>query len=116
MCTSFPWTTECYQSQRLSGSDVGDAPVQDRQDRVPGFSTRALQASHLSIVGAGGFGSHLACGLARKGVGCLSVVDHDTVEMSNLNRQCFVADDIGHPKALRLASADRSRGRTAPCC
>lgn len=53
--------------------------------------------------GAGGLGSHIGEGLARKGVGKLILCDEDTVEPSNLNRQKFYARDLWRNKAVCLA-------------
>jgi tRNA A37 threonylcarbamoyladenosine dehydratase len=46
-----------------------------------------LQTSHVLIAGIGGVGSFVAEALARLGVGQLTLVDHDVVSSSNLNRQ-----------------------------
>ena len=46
-----------------------------------------LQNSHVLIAGIGGVGSYVAEALARLGVGKLTLVDHDVVSPSNLNRQ-----------------------------
>lgn len=46
-----------------------------------------LLASHILIVGAGGLGSAAAPYLAAAGVGKITLVDHDTVELTNLQRQ-----------------------------
>ena len=52
------------------------------------------------VVGAGGLGHPAACYLAAAGIGKISVVDFDCVEMSNLNRQVlFSPKDVGKPKA-----------------
>ena len=46
-----------------------------------------LLASHVLIIGAGGLGSPVALYLASAGVGCITVVDHDRVDATNLQRQ-----------------------------
>ncbi|WP_425261208.1 HesA/MoeB/ThiF family protein [Rubrivivax sp. RP6-9] len=61
---------------------------------------RRLLASHALVIGAGGLGSPAALYLASAGVGRLTVVDHDTVDLTNLQRQ--IAHDlsrVGQPKA-----------------
>ena len=60
---------------------------------------RLLKASVL-IVGAGGLGSPVALYLAAAGVGTLGIVDHETVELSNLHRQILHGtSDLGRPKS-----------------
>ena len=46
-----------------------------------------LKDSHVMVFGIGGVGSHCIEALARSGVGRLSLVDHDVVSVSNINRQ-----------------------------
>lgn len=46
-----------------------------------------LQEARILIFGIGGVGGYVTEALARSGVGHLDLVDHDTVELSNLNRQ-----------------------------
>ena len=46
-----------------------------------------LEQSHVAVFGAGGVGSHCIEALARSGVGTLSLIDHDTVSLTNINRQ-----------------------------
>lgn len=59
-----------------------------------------LQQSRVLVIGAGGLGSPILMALAGAGVGHLTVVDHDIVSASNLNRQfLYTAADIGQPKA-----------------
>src|SRR5262249_45460421 len=51
------------------------------------------------LIGAGGLGSPTAYYLAAAGVGTIGIVDHDTVDLSNLQRQILHANDrIGIPK------------------
>ena len=50
-------------------------------------SLKRLEGSHVIIFGVGGVGGYVAEALARSGVGHLSLVDKDTVSVSNINRQ-----------------------------
>ena len=60
---------------------------------------RKLKESKVLMVGAGGLGSPLASYLAAAGVGTLGVIDFDTVEFTNLQRQIiYSTDDVGKPK------------------
>ncbi len=59
-----------------------------------------LKQAKVFCVGAGGLGSPALLYLAAAGIGTLAVIDHDTVEASNLQRQVLFADsDIGQLKA-----------------
>jgi bacteriocin biosynthesis cyclodehydratase domain-containing protein len=59
----------------------------------------ALGSCTVALIGVGGLGSWTAAGLACAGIGGLVLVDDDTVELSNLNRQIlFTPEDIGVPK------------------
>jgi len=58
-----------------------------------------LAASHVAVFGIGGVGSYAIEGLARSGMGKLTLVDHDVIELSNLNRQIHATHKtIGQPK------------------
>ncbi len=63
-----------------------------------------LLASRVLIIGLGGLGSPLAMYLAASGVGHLTVVDHDKVELTNLQRQIVhTTDTIGQDKTASAA-------------
>ncbi len=62
-----------------------------------------LLGSHVLIVGAGGLGSPAALYLGSAGVGHITVVDHDTVDSTNLQRQiAHSLAELGQPKALSV--------------
>ena len=48
-----------------------------------------LRNAHVAVFGIGGVGGHTAEALCRSGVGTLTLVDNDTVSLSNINRQIF---------------------------
>ncbi|EGV28820.1 UBA/THIF-type NAD/FAD binding protein [Thiorhodococcus drewsii AZ1] len=63
-----------------------------------------LGASHVLVAGLGGVGSFVAEALARAGVGALTLVDHDRVAPSNLNRQLVaLRSTVGRLKADVMA-------------
>jgi len=67
---------------------------------------RRLLASHALIVGAGGLGSPVALYLGTAGVGRITIVDGDRVDLTNLQRQiAHVVARIGAPKAASAALA-----------
>lgn len=69
-----------------------------------------LAQARVLVVGAGGLGSPLLLYLAAAGVGKLGVVDHDHVELSNLQRQvAFTMADLGRSKAQAAAAAASAR-------
>ncbi|MBL4903420.1 MAG: tRNA threonylcarbamoyladenosine dehydratase [Desulfocapsa sp.] len=60
---------------------------------------RLLTQAMVTIVGLGAVGGYAAEGLARAGVGRLRLVDFDTIQLSNINRQILALDNsIGLPK------------------
>ncbi len=63
-----------------------------------------LAAAHVAVVGLGGVGGYAAEALARAGVGRLTLVDHDTVGETNINRQmCALQSSLGRAKADAVA-------------
>lgn len=67
---------------------------------VGGAGQKRIAEGRVAIVGAGGLGSPAALYLAAAGVGRLTIVDSDEVDLSNLQRQILhAATDVGRPKA-----------------
>ena len=65
-----------------------------------------LLASHAVVIGAGGLGSPVALYLASAGVGRITLVDHDTVDATNLQRQiAHNLERLGQPKAESAKAA-----------
>ena len=68
-----------------------------------------LENAHVAVFGVGGVGAAVVEALARSGVGELTLVDSDTVSLSNINRQLIATHDwVGKPKVeaakARIAS------------
>mgnify|MGYP000790144288 CR=1 FL=1 len=73
-----------------------------------------LAQSHVAVFGIGGVGSFAAEALARSGIGRLTLVDNDTVSLTNLNRQlCALHSTLGQYKAQVMA--DRVRDIHPDC-
>lgn len=65
---------------------------------------RRLRDAHVLVLGAGGLGSATLMSLAGLGVGTLTVVDQDLVELRNFARQfTYTEAEVGQPKAERVA-------------
>ena len=87
-----------------------------RQILHPAFGEegqKRLKHSHVVVAGLGGLGCAASTYVACAGVGRLTIVDRDSVELSNLNRQVlYCDDDIGKQKssaaAARLAKLNPS--------
>ena len=62
-----------------------------------------FSAAAAAVCGLGGLGSHIAPALARAGVGKLLLIDFDRVELTNLHRQNYKADQVGRYKTEALA-------------
>ena len=80
-----------------------------REEMLLGARAReCLRRAHVIVLGIGGVGSYAAEGLARAGIGRLTLVDNDTVGMTNLNRQlCALHSTLGQYKADVMAARVR---------
>ncbi|MDO5409707.1 MAG: tRNA threonylcarbamoyladenosine dehydratase [Lachnospiraceae bacterium] len=72
-----------------------------------------LRQAHVAVFGVGGVGGYVTEALARAGIGKLTLFDHDTISVSNLNRQIIAGyDTIGRYKTEvmkeRIANIDDS--------
>jgi len=68
--------------------------------QVGGVGQRKLKAAGIAVVGAGGIGSAVIPALAGAGIGRLTIIDSDVVELGNLHRQPLYRErDAGYSKA-----------------
>ena len=73
-----------------------------------------LAASSVAVFGVGGVGSFTAEALARAGVGRLTLIDHDTIDVTNINRQIHaLTETVG--KAKTTVMAERIRAINPHC-
>ncbi|MET0252394.1 MAG: HesA/MoeB/ThiF family protein [Novosphingobium sp.] len=71
---------------------------------IGGAGQVALSRAHVALIGIGGIGSPALQYLAAAGIGRLTLIDDDTVEASNLQRQTvFAQSDLGRAKAEAAA-------------
>ncbi len=66
---------------------------------------KRLQDAHVMIFGLGGVGGFVCEALARSGIGTLSLVDHDVIDVSNLNRQLLATHDTVGQKKVDVMKA-----------
>ena len=72
---------------------------------IGGEGQRKLLDASVLCIGAGGLGSPVSMYLAAAGVGKLGIVDFDTVDLTNLQRQiAHGTSDVGRPKVESAAS------------
>ena len=116
-----------YQTNENLPLAEGSRVVVLRKDEIPGSDealamlcarnnpgvTEKLQRAHVAVAGLGGLGSNVATELARVGVGHLHLVDFDTVDATNLNRQLYFLRDLGQKKTEALR---RQISEITPCC
>lgn len=96
----------------LSAAERGRTARHTRLALLGDIGQRRLAAAHVAVVGAGGLGSPVVLALAAAGVGTLTVIDDDIVEVSNLQRQVMHRhEDVGH---LKVDSATRVAADLAP--
>ena len=62
-----------------------------------------FSSATVAICGLGGLGSNIAIALARAGIGKLILIDFDRVDITNLHRQQYKANQIGRYKTVALA-------------
>jgi molybdopterin/thiamine biosynthesis adenylyltransferase len=94
---------------RLSDDELDRYARQIVLPQVGGVGQKKLKAARVAVVGAGGIGSAVIPALAGAGIGQLTIIDDDNVEVGNLHRQSLFRErDAGYSKAdLALQFAQR---------
>lgn len=76
---------------------------------VGSAGVESLAATSVAVFGIGGVGSYAAEALARAGIGKLTLVDHDVIDVTNINRQIHaLTETVGMPKTETMARRIRS--------
>ncbi len=101
-----------YGSEALPRLTAIEEQRYARHLALPDFDVVAqqkLKAAKVLVVGAGGLGSPLLLYLAAAGVGKIGIVDFDTIDLSNLQRQIlYTPEDLGKSKAQTAAQRIRA--------
>lgn len=101
-----------YGSEVLPRLTASEEQRYARHLALPDFDVVAqqkLKAAKVLVVGAGGLGSPLLLYLAAAGVGKIGIVDFDTIDLSNLQRQIlYTPEDLGKSKAQTAAQRIRA--------
>lgn len=74
---------------------------------------KKISSARVAVCGLGGLGSNIAIALARAGVGQLHIIDFDRVDISNLNRQQYFAEQVG---LYKTSAMTENLHRIAPYC
>jgi len=78
-------------------------PLFERSELVFGLAgIKRLQEAHVFVAGVGGVGGFVCEALARAGIGKLTIVDHDVVSASNINRQIIALNSTLTQKKVEV--------------
>ena len=72
------------------------------RERIGGELLQKYEKATVAVCGLGGLGSNIAISLARAGIGKLILIDFDTVDITNMNRQQYKVSQIGMAKCEAL--------------
>lgn len=118
----------CHSGRGRRAPALYDGPVTDlpahlaryhRQAILPGIGPEGqarLAASHAAIVGVGALGSVIVDLLSRAGVGTLTIIDRDVVELTNLQRQVLYDEDDAREGLPKVEAAARRLRRVNSAC
>ncbi|KAG8998115.1 hypothetical protein FRB94_007204 [Tulasnella sp. JGI-2019a] len=99
--TSRDWDERYYYVDQILDNP---GPRTDPSFQPGDVPKASLKESKILVIGAGGLGCEILSNLALMGFKDIHVIDMDTIDISNLNRQfLFRPKDVGHPKATVAA-------------
>jgi molybdopterin/thiamine biosynthesis adenylyltransferase len=94
---------ETFIAEEIKPTHEVEAALYARHEGIPAHNQEILGEANIVGIGGGGLNSNTFLGLARSGAKKMTLIDHDRVERTNLPRQFFFKEDLGHPKGIRLA-------------
>ncbi len=94
----------------------GEADRWDRSRRVGWLDVDSVLRSHCLVVGAGALGNETVKNLVLSGVGKVTLVDMDHVELSNLNRCLFFSDVDASGRVAKAGVVAQGAMRLSPHC
>ncbi|KAJ2354818.1 NEDD8 activating enzyme, partial [Coemansia sp. RSA 2611] len=107
MALSFKCDTGISRYLQLKAPHVEGFSLVNDENETP---RDLLAKAKVLVIGAGGLGCEILKNLAMSGFNDIHVIDMDTIDLSNLNRQfLFRKDDVGKPKAEVAAAFIRRR-------
>ena len=99
----------CYIYKGMDNNESREA-ITDKDSRtrllIGEAGLQKLRRAHILLLGLGGVGSYVCEALARAGIGRLSLVDSDKVEVTNLNRQLYALEST-----LGMYKTDAAKAR-----
>src|SRR6266480_4119369 len=101
-------SADCFAIMQLTNDEIRRYSRHLILPEVGMAGQKKICSTSVLCIGAGGLGSPIAMYLAAAGIGKLGIVDFDTVDFSNLQRQIIHGTkDVGRPKVA--SAADRLR-------
>jgi molybdopterin/thiamine biosynthesis adenylyltransferase len=94
---------ETFTAEAIKATHPAESGLFARHESIPAHNQNVLENARIVMVGGGGLNSWASIGLARSGAKSITVIDHDRADRTNLARQFFYKQDLGHPKGIRLA-------------
>lgn len=80
------------------GADMKEA-FQRTELMLGGEAMQKLASARVAVFGVGGVGGYVVEGLVRSGVGAIDIIDHDKIDISNVNRQIIATcENVGKYK------------------